>query len=369
MASPSTPDKSLYGKLSVLQTIGLVLNLLPLPAIVLWKVLTTSHSPHNKGRSLKRIAGDAAVRHVSSLPVPELQAAFGTDLKMYAAWAKANKLPITVDELGEGSDARLLWLGPKRTEKVVLFLHGGAFLLPASKPAISFWRYVQVELEKKDLEVGFALLEYTLAPYATFPTQLDQARLALDFLFKAGVQPSSLQLVGDSAGGHLILQLLSHTLHPLPSIPAITLQSPIAGAYLISPWTSLSATSNSHKENDGKDFLSLPTIKAWGAEILKGFPPEHAAFAEAVRAPADWFVGSESVFQRVLISAGGAEVLRDDIVEFAETFKKQHKETEFVLQENGLHEDMFLDFMFNEKKVGTLTPLTVAWLAAGFSAK
>ncbi|KAJ7057963.1 Alpha/Beta hydrolase protein [Mycena amicta] len=364
MAPP--PDKSQYGKLSLAQTLGLVANLLPIPAVILWKVLTTTYAPFNKDRTLKRIIGDAALRYVASMNIPHLQAAFGTDRQIYAAWTKANKLPSTIDELGD--DARLLWIGPKRTERVVLFLHGGAFLLPASEFAISFWRYVQLQLEKQNIEVGFVWLEYSLAPYATFPTPLKQACLALNFLLEAGVQPSNLQLAGDSAGGNLILQLLSHALHPIPSIPRISLAAPLRGAFLISPWTSLSASSPSHFSNDGLDFISRGTMSAWGTQILKDIPPEHIVFAEAVRAPEDWFAGTDAVFQRVLVSAGGAECLRDDIVAFAEAFKKQHKDTELVVQANGLHEDMFLDFVLGEKKVGTLTPLTVEWLAAGFAA-
>ncbi|KAJ7304878.1 hypothetical protein DFH08DRAFT_976477 [Mycena albidolilacea] len=65
---------------------------------------------------------------------------------------------------------------------------------------------------------------------------------------------------------------------------------------------------------------------------------------------------------RVLITAGGAELMQDDIV----AFKKHHACAELVVQKDGRHEDMYVDFMVKEKKVGSLTPLTVEWLAAGF---
>ncbi|KAF7297244.1 Abhydrolase-3 domain-containing protein [Mycena indigotica] len=358
-------DKSQYGKLSLTQRLGLVGSLLSMPVKVLWSVLTTSHASYNKDRTLKRIIGDTVLRNLTSLSTPQLQMLFGTDQQIYATFTKSYKLPSTVDELGD--DAKLYWIGPKRTERVMLFLHGGAFLLPAADFSLRFWRYVQVELEKKGVEVGFAYLEYTLAPYAAFPTPLKQASLAVNFLLDAGVKPSNLQIAGDSAGGNLAIQLISHILHPLPSVPRISLSSPIRGVYLISPWTSLSASSPSHKFNDGLDFLTFPTLSSWGAQILEGFPTEHRVFAEAITAPADWFAGAEGVFQRVLVTAGGAELLKDDIVAFHEVFKKHHSQTELVVQPNGLHEDMFLDFMLGEEKVGSLTPLTVEWLAAGFS--
>ena len=37
--------------------------------------------------------------------------------------AKEHRLPVLVDELG--SDGRLLWLGERRTDKVILYVHGG----------------------------------------------------------------------------------------------------------------------------------------------------------------------------------------------------------------------------------------------------
>ncbi|KAF7373556.1 Abhydrolase-3 domain-containing protein [Mycena sanguinolenta] len=345
-----------YGQLSWAESLGIVAALIPLPAVLLWSVTTTAFASYNKERGIKRITGDSALRYVlSSLSVPQLQAVFGTTLETYKKWSKAAKLPVTVDELGE--DGRLLWIGQKRLDRVVLFAHGGGYLLPCPEFHLSFWRHVQLELQKQDIQVGIAVLNYSLAPQASFPTPLKQAGLALDFLMAAGVKPQNLQLAGDSAGGNLILQ----------SVPEIHLSAPLRGIYLISPWTSLSANSKSHDENDGRDFLRHATLKDWGAQILAGVPDGDLPFAEAVRAPEDWFKGVDGLVERVLVTAGGAECLRDDIVTFAEAFKKHHANSELVVQTGGLHEDMFLDFVVNEKKMGKLTPLTVEWLAAGFT--
>ncbi|KAJ6578882.1 Alpha/Beta hydrolase protein [Mycena vulgaris] len=363
----SLAPKPKYGELRWSETLGMAAKIILLPAALLWSVVTNAYAPFNKARSLKRITGDAALRYLtSSLNVAQLQTAFGTTQGMYKAWTKTNKLPAVIDELGE--DARLLWIGPKRLERVVMFLHGGAFLIPASDFSLSFWRYVQLELEKQNIEVGFALLNYSLGPIATYPTPLNQARLGLEFLLAAGVKPQNLQLVGDSAGGNLILQLVSQMLHPRASVPEIHLPSPIRGALLISPWVNLRADSASHTENDGRDFLSVRTLTTWGRTVLAHVPEADRAFAEPVRAPAGWFEGMERVVERVLVTAGGAECLRDDIVSLGETLKKHHANTELVVQPGGLHEDMFVDFLVNEKKLGTLTPLTVEWLAAGFTA-
>ncbi|KAF8169963.1 Alpha/Beta hydrolase protein [Mycena galopus ATCC 62051] len=318
-------------------------------------------------RSIKRIIGDSALRHILRLGVPQLQVVFGTTAGTYDKWCKAAKLEKTVDQLEQ--DAKLLWIGPKRLERVVLYFHGGGFLLPPVPLIMLLCRYVQLELEKQNIEVGFALLEYSLGPQASFPTPLKQAALALDFLMAAGVKPQNLQLVGDSAGGNLILQVLSQMLHPRDGVPEIRLPGPLRGIYLISPWTNLSVDSKSHFENDGRDWLHPAGIKDWGTQILAGVPKVDRPFAEPVRAPAGWFKGADALVDRMLVTAGGAELLRDDIIAFAEAFEKHHANVKLVVQKGGMHEDILLDFLVKDEKTSTLTSLTVEWLAAGFEAE
>jgi hypothetical protein len=86
-------------------------------------VATTAYASYNRERSIKRVTGDSALRYlIAHLSIPQLQAAFGTTMGTYKKWTKANQLPVTIDELG--LDARLMWIGPKRLERVVLWIHG-----------------------------------------------------------------------------------------------------------------------------------------------------------------------------------------------------------------------------------------------------
>ncbi|KAJ7188867.1 Alpha/Beta hydrolase protein [Mycena filopes] len=352
------PVERKYGELPWTQVLTMVAKMLPLPAVLLWTALTTSYASHNAERTLKRILGDAAVRYAVGLSIPQLQWRSGTTYNVYNKWAHEFHLSAIADELGE--DARLLWIGPKRLDRVVLFIH-------ASNSSLSFWRHVQIELEKQKLDVGFALLEYSLAPFANFPTPLNQARMALEFLLAAGVQPQHIQITGDSAGGNLVFQVLSQILHPHPSAPEIRLPAPIRGILVISPWVVLTAESKSYTENDGKDFLPKKVLREWGVGILGAFPKDVGAFSEVGKAPKEWFTGVDRVVDRVLITVGTAELMRDDILEFSAVFKEHHANTELVVQKGGLHEDMFLGFAAKEKKLGILTPLIVEWLAAGFT--
>ncbi|KAF7326646.1 Abhydrolase-3 domain-containing protein [Mycena venus] len=337
-------------KLSWRETFGMVAVFIPLPVVLLWTVATTAYASYNKERSLKRIVAYAAMRYVmSNLSVPQMKAGGRTTLGTYEKWAKAAELPVTIDELGE--DARLLWIGPRRLERVVLYLHGGAFLFPPGEFALTFWRYVQLELEKQNIEVGIAMLNYS--------------GLALDFLVAAGVKPQNLQVAGDSAGGNLVIQVLSQMLHPLQRVPKISLSAPLRGMLIVSPSTNLTRDKRSYTENEGRDCITLRALENWSAVVPRA-PEADRAYREPVHAPEGWFEGADRLVDRVLVTAGGAELGRDDIVVFGEVLKKHHPDAKLVVQKNGVHCDMLFDFMTGDK-LGSLTPLLVEWLAAGFT--
>ncbi|KAJ7637934.1 Alpha/Beta hydrolase protein [Mycena polygramma] len=360
------PSPRKYGELPWTQVLGIVATLIPLPVVLLWTALFTSRASYNKARSLKRILGDSAFRYcVSNLSVAQLQYASGTTFSVYTKWAQGIKMPVTVDELGE--DARLLWIGPKRTDRVLYFCHGSCYFLSTTDFTLDFLRYVQVELEKQGIEIGIAVLEYSLAPMSTFPIPLNQACLGLEFLLAAGVKPQNLQISGESAGGNLVLQLVSQILHPIPSVPPIRPAGPIRGICLLSPWAALTADTESATDYDGIDILPKRRLAEMGQQILDGFPQSDDAFAQPAKAPEAWFKGMDSVVDRVLITAGGMECMRDDIVRLGEGLKHKHPDVTVVVQPGGVHDDLLLDFMTKETELGSLTALVTSWLAAGFS--
>lgn len=90
------------------------------------------------------------------------------------------------------------------TKPVLLWLHGGAFILPAAPSAhleMVAW------FASKMGGSGF-LPDYRLAPRNRFPAQLDDCERAYRALLDLGHSPSKIVLGGDSAGGHLTIGLL-----------------------------------------------------------------------------------------------------------------------------------------------------------------
>lgn len=88
--------------------------------------------------------------------------------------------------------------------RVVLWLHGGAFILPAV-PDVHV-RTVAKMCRALDA-VGF-LPDYRLAPFNRFPAALDDCERAYRGLLQLGYAPERIALGGESAGGNLLLGVL-----------------------------------------------------------------------------------------------------------------------------------------------------------------
>jgi epsilon-lactone hydrolase len=93
-------------------------------------------------------------------------------------------------------------LEPSRT--FILWLHGGAFMLPAA-PSVHFTAIARL---CRDLQASAFLPDYRLAPTHPFPAGLDDCESAYRALLDSGIAPQRIVLGGDSAGGNLVLGLL-----------------------------------------------------------------------------------------------------------------------------------------------------------------
>ncbi|MEQ1439007.1 alpha/beta hydrolase [Fontimonas sp. SYSU GA230001] len=86
----------------------------------------------------------------------------------------------------------------------ILYLHGGAFLMPAV-PQTHVWLLGRLcrELDA----VGF-MADYRLAPAAKFPAALDDCERAYRALLELGFDARKIVIAGESAGGNLTLGVL-----------------------------------------------------------------------------------------------------------------------------------------------------------------
>jgi acetyl esterase/lipase len=107
------------------------------------------------------------------------------------------------------------------------------------------------------------LLSPALSPAAGYPSQFRHAVLAPQHVLKSGIPPTDIVISGDSAGGMLVMQVISqhlHPNHPNPSIPSMPIHAvPFAGVLTISPLVAFESNAPSFVNNGG-DALSHHTL-------------------------------------------------------------------------------------------------------------
>lgn len=134
-------------------------------------------------------------------------------------------------------------LRPKDSDVVLLWFHGGAYCLggPLGE-AVAL-------LRTAECAASIFSVDYTLAPFATYPRQQEEAVAAYrHLLFNEGIEASRIVVGGESAGGHLALSFLL-------ALTETTLPKP-GGSLLLCPWSNLTNESPSFKRDRYKDALN-----------------------------------------------------------------------------------------------------------------
>lgn len=295
-----------------------------------------------------------------------------------------------IEVLPDGQ-SHILWIGDRtKATKFVYFFHGGGYMVPAIKGHMEWCLQAYVLAPRhamdgrgKGEKVAVAMLQYTLTPAARFPTQMCQAASGLrHLLVTKGIKPSQLVIGGDSAGGNLTLQLLSHLLHPYSAADKIVLAEPLAGAFLVSPL--VSGDKNVRSFQDGKpcDMLSVGVFNDPNREMFHESPGgvmgylfpnrnlvETTEFREgkawALMADVDekWLDGMDKIVKRVYVTCGRHEILRDQGIEIAERIRRRNSGVKVKLEvaEKEAHDFILLEG--ERREVGDATRRMRTWFS------
>ncbi|KAF8148438.1 Alpha/Beta hydrolase protein [Crassisporium funariophilum] len=284
--------------------------------------------------------------------------------------AQQRKLDIIHEDVGEG--ASLHWIGPTSSSLVMLYFHGGGYVLPAVYGHFKMVNHFRQEVRKRhDIDVSVAFLEYSLVNHAPWPQQLKQVSAAFTHLLKRGIHPSNIILVGDSVGGHEVAFLLAHILHPHPSVkPVPQLVAPLAGAAMLSPWLSFSEDAPSFARNANSDLMPTKALTKW-ANLFKNSrgKMDDDNWFEPGEAPAQWWNGLEKIVNNVLITTASGECMLDDIIRAGETMKKGAGSTlkiETFVEEGASHNEILAEFAAGDKP-GASTEKVTKWIADVFA--
>ncbi|KAF2633067.1 alpha/beta-hydrolase [Macroventuria anomochaeta] len=254
---------------------------------------------------------------------------------------------ITPDSITLPSGTQAHWLGSKDAQKVLIYFHGGGYVLPCTSGHLLWLDDLCQNLGQ---EVSVLILAYDLAPESAYPTQLRQAVELLRYLTETeGRNPADIIVGGDSAGGNLTLGLLSHLAHPHPEIAELKLNGRIHAAMLISPWCSLTQNHTpAHVRNAERDMFDSRTLSRWAAAFLNSTSPFAGdPYSEPVLATPEWWEPVADVVEEVLIWGGENEILIDGIEAFAKKFsqgfRRRGGHVDVIVTKGALHIEMIIE--------------------------
>ncbi|KAL4869786.1 hypothetical protein BDV12DRAFT_184926 [Aspergillus spectabilis] len=303
---------------------------------VLYSVITGVFRGKSGAKQFSHHVSHAAVRKaVQRLSSRQLQSQYPSTVQGYQTHAKQHNLAPETVALNHGATG--LWIGSKDAKNVVVYYHGGGFALPAVAGHFAFLYSLIEELNRSGHDVAIFMLAYTLSPPAEYPTHLRQAVEALRYILTQGARdPSNVIVGGDSAGGNLALSVLLHLTHPHPEIDPLPLKAgaELAGVFGFAPWVSFALDGKSMMANKYKDIIPADGLKAWSRDYL-GKRREGDAWSEPAKAPLEWWTGVKA--RRLLILAGGDEILFSAIEEFVNRVKTVLPETTYVVGYEETH--------------------------------
>jgi acetyl esterase/lipase len=284
----------------------------------------------------------AIMMHSKRRGVPWLRAA------LEAAPTPAPFLERVRTENVDAGGVRARWFVPTGASlptRTIVYCHGGGFVIGSSDTHAELMAQLAVLAGARVLGV-----DYRLAPEHRFPAAHDDALAVVRWLYAQGVDPAQVALGGDSAGGNLAAATLCSLRDAGDPLPA--------AAVLFCPWVDLLAAGGSMDANATVDFGDRELLVAWAeAYVPRGSSRDPRAFpidAKLDRLPP------------LLIQVGGAEVLHDQIVAFAQRARAAGVDVTLEVEPAMFHDWQLQAALLPE---GTLSLESAArWLVAHISA-
>ncbi|PGH14584.1 hypothetical protein AJ79_02919 [Helicocarpus griseus UAMH5409] len=332
-------------KLTILEKLDLVPANLSLLAAAIYAAITGVFRGQSGHRYYSRHVTHAVIRKlVTRSSTRQNQATVPSTDQVYEGLAKKKGFTPQTVSLDHGALGH--WIGDKNAKNVLIYFHGGGFATAAGAGFLQFPSDVLDQLTAAGKDIAIFYLTYTLTPHAVYPTQIQQAVGAVrHILHTTNRSPSDVFLSGDSAGGNLVLGVLSHVSHPHKAIEPLEISEPFAGAIPISPWVSFSQDYASFKENQYKDILTPAILKRWAEYYIAGKETDN--FLEPLRAPAEWWAGLK--VRDVLFVAGADELFLTPINMFVEKFKSAFPNTTYVVGKDEPHDAPIINKILRDK--------------------
>lgn len=217
----------------------------------------------------------------------------------------------------KGGVLTVMMVPEQRTDKIILYAHGGGFFFPLEKFEIVFAAHVA-----EATQTSVCIPHYRLAPEYPFPAGLDDVFSVYKALLKDQYNPKKIVILGDSAGGNLALSLML-------KIKQAGLPQPGA-AILLSPFLDLNMDSETWRTKADVDpAIPIDKNKSFYFTYLRGESPNNP-FASPI-------LGDFKGLPPIMIQVGGREVLLNDSLELAKRAKTAGVDVTLDVNEDMFH--------------------------------
>jgi acetyl esterase/lipase len=202
-----------------------------------------------------------------------------------------------------------------RGDTTILFFHGGGYIW------MTPWTHLPLVGAMLGVTGGTCLsVDYRRAPEHPFPAAVEDAVRAYRWLLASGVDPATLVLAGESAGGGLVaatLLALRDAGEPMP-----------AGGVCISPWTDLAVTGRT------ADAIDDPIVSG---DALRMMASLYLGDAPATTPTASPLYGDLTGLPPLLVQVGTREALLDDARRFADRARDAGVDVTYVEHLDVIH--------------------------------
>jgi acetyl esterase/lipase len=230
-----------------------------------------------------------------SADVAGLRAGFEAVMAQIPIPADVEQRPTTIG----GVDGIEIKVGGQSSKGVILYFHGGVFVIGSAKTSVS----LVSDLARRS-GASAITVDYRLAPENPYPAAVDDAVSAYEGLLGNGIDPTQIVLAGESAGGGLVvsaLVALRDSGRPLPSC-----------AYLMSPYADLTLTGDTLGLKRDRDPLLSP-------EALRARVLDYVGGGDAADPLISPIFAKLEGLPPLLIQTGSNEVLLSDSLRLAAT--------------------------------------------------
>jgi len=184
-----------------------------------------------------------------------------------------------------------------RDDRVLVYFHGGGYAMGS----LATHRPLCARLSRL-ASVRVLNVAYRLAPEHPHPAAVDDATVAVRWVYAQGIAPSRVAIGGDSAGGGLTLATLLALRDAGAPLPA--------AAFCISPWTDLSASGDSIRTKAADDPMVTEGPLRELAKLYLGGKDARTPLASPL------FANLRGL-PPLLVQVGSDELLLDDSTRFA----------------------------------------------------